>query len=156
MKNKILVLTLAAVLGAGGLFAYQAHAETAGTRRAPGALLQRAKEKLGLTDAQAAQIRDVLKGERETLATLARAGHDARVKLRQAIQKDCATESEIRSASAEVAKAQADIAVERHTVFGKLKPILSKDQLEKLAAMQDKVDSFLDGVISSFEDRLGQ
>ena len=156
MKNKFLILTLAAALGAGGLFAYQAHAETSGSRRAPGALLQRAKEKLGLTDAQAAQIRDVLKGERETLATLARTGHDARIKLRQAIQKDGATETEIRSASAEVAKAQADMAVERHTVFGKLKPILTGEQLEKLGAMQDKLDSFIDGAISTFEDRLGQ
>lgn len=156
MKNKVLVLTLAAALGAGGLFAYKVQAENTGPRRAPGALSQRAKEKLGLTDAQAAQIRDVLKGERETLATLARAGHDARIKLRQTIQKDGATESEIRTASAEVAKAQADMAVERHTVFGKLKLILNKDQLEKLAAMQDKVDSFMDSAISSFEDRLGQ
>ena len=156
MKNKILVLTLAAALGAGGLFTYKVHAENGGARRAPGALLQRAKEKLGLTDAQAAQIRDVLKGERETLATLARAGHDGHIKLRQAIQKDGATETEIRSASAEVAKAQADMAVERHTVFGKLEPILNRDQLEKLAAMQDKVDSFMDSAISSFEDRLGQ
>lgn len=156
MKNKMLILTLAAGLGAGGLFVHHAHAENAGPRRAPGALLQRAKDKLGLTDAQTAQIRDVLKGERETLATLARAGHDAHIKLRQTIQKDDATEAEIRSASAEVAKAQADMAVERHTLFGKLKPILTKDQLEKVTAMQDRLDSFMDSAISSFEERLGQ
>lgn len=156
MKNKFLILTLAAGLGVGGLFVNHANAEAAGGRRAPGALLQRAKEKLGLTDAQTVQIRDVLKGERETLATLARAGHDARIKLREVIQKDDATETEIRAASAEVAKAQADMAVERHTLFGKLKPILTKEQLEKVAAMQDRVDSFMDSAISSLEERLGQ
>lgn len=156
MKNKILILTLAAALGAGGLFALKAHAETAGPRRAPGALLQRVKERLGITDDQAAQIRGVLKDEHETLAKLARAVHDGHTKLRGVIQKDSATESEIRAASAELAKAQADMAVERHKLFGKLKPILTSDQLEKLGEMQDKLNSFIDGAISTFEERLAQ
>ncbi|MEY4387407.1 MAG: hypothetical protein RLY20_2690 [Verrucomicrobiota bacterium] len=155
MKNKILILTLAAALGAGGLFAVKAHAETTGPRRA-GNLLQRAKERLGVTDEQATQIRGVLKDEREPLAKLARAVHDGHAKLRDVIQKDGATESDIRAASADLAKAQADMAVERHKLFGKLKPILTREQLDKLAEMQERMDSFIDGAISTFEERLAQ
>jgi Spy/CpxP family protein refolding chaperone len=156
MKNRILILTLAAALGAGGLFALKAHAESTAPRRAPGALLQRAKERLGITDDQAAQIRSVLKDERDNLVKLARAVNDGRTKLRGVIQKDDATEADIRAAAAELGKAQADMAVERHQLFGKLKPILTADQLDTLAEMQDKLDSFIDGAISTFEERLAQ
>jgi Spy/CpxP family protein refolding chaperone len=156
MKKKILILTLAAALGAGGLFAIKAHAENAGPRRSRGALLQKAREHLGITDAQAAQIRDVLKGERETLANLARELHAAHAGLRDTIQKDGSTEADVRAASAKLAKVQADMAVERHKLFGTIKPILTPEQLERLAKMQDKLDDFVDGAISRIEERLGE
>jgi len=156
MKNKILILTLAAALSAGGLFALKAHAESNGPRRAPGALLQRVKERLGITPEQAAKIRAVLKDDRETLASLARAVHDAHIKLRETIQKDGATETDVRAASAQLAKAQADMAVERHELFGKLKPILTAEQLSRLAEMQDRMDDFVAGAIATFEEKLAQ
>jgi Spy/CpxP family protein refolding chaperone len=156
MKNRILILTLAAVLGAGGLFAIKAHAAEAGVRRAPGALLQRAKERLGITDAQAAQIREVLKADRETLAGLARQVHAAHVDLRAVIQKDAATDREVRAAASKLGQAQADMAVERHKLFGKIKPVLTPEQLDRLAEMQDRLDQFLDGAISNIEARLGE
>ena len=154
--KKILILTLAVALGAGGLFAIKVSAEPLGARRAQGPLLQRAKERLGLTDDQAVQIRGVLKDESATLTKLARAVNDGRTKLRGVIQKADATESEIRAAAAELGKVQADMAVERHKLFGKLKPILTADQLATLAEMQERLDSFIDGAISTFEERLAQ
>lgn len=156
MKHKILMLTLAAVLGAGGWFAVNVHAQTTSPRRAPGALLQRAKERLGLTDDQAAQIRAVLKEDRQTLANLARALHEGHIKLRAAIQKDDATEADLRAAAADLAKAQADMAVERHRLFGKIKPILTADQLDQLAAMQERLDDMVDGMIGALADKLAQ
>jgi Spy/CpxP family protein refolding chaperone len=156
MKRKILMLTLAALLGAGGLFVVNVQAQAAGARRAPGALLQRAKERLGLTDDQAAQIRAVLKEERQTLADLARTLHDGHVKLRAAIQKDDATEADIRAAAADLARAQADMAVERHRLFGKIKPILTPGQLDKLAKVQEKIDDLVDGAIGKFAEKLAE
>ncbi len=156
MKKTLLTLTLAAALVAGGLFALNARAETAGPRRTPGALLERAREKLGLTDRQVDQIRAVLKTEREALADLARANHAARTKLRDTIQADDATEQTVRAAAAELAQAQTNMAVERHKLFGKLKPILTREQLDKLAELQDRLDSIINGAISNFEERSSQ
>lgn len=156
MKNKILTLTLAAALGAGGLFALKAHAETGGVRRAPGALLQRAKDRLGITEAQAAQIRAVLKDDRETLARLARDVHSAHIAMREVIQKSGASDAELRAAAAKLGAAQGEMAIERHKLFGKLKPILTPEQVERLADMQDKMANFVDGAISTFEQRLAE
>lgn len=122
MKPKILILTLAAVLGVGGWFVVHAEVPAPGARRAPGALLQCAKERLGITDVQAARICAVLKEERETLGQLAHALHDGHVKLSAAIQKDNATDADIRAAAADLTRVEADMAVERHRLFGKSNP----------------------------------
>jgi Spy/CpxP family protein refolding chaperone len=156
MKKKILILTMAAALGVGGLFVWNANAQFDGVRRGPGALLQRVKAKLGITDAQAVQIRSILKENRETLAKLSHAIHDSHSKLRDTIQNDASTEADVRAASAQLAKAQADMAVERHKLFGKIKPILTAEQLSKMVEMQDRIDSFVDGAIDTFEQKLAQ
>lgn len=153
MKNKILTITLAAALGVGGLFALNANAQTLGQRRAPGALLQKTKEHLGITDAQAEQIRAVLKEDRETLAALARSLHESHSKLRSTIRNDKASEADIRAASAELAQAQADMAVERHKLFGKIKPILTAEQLEKIAVIEERLGGFVEKAIGAFEGR---
>ena len=98
----------------------------------------------------------MLKDDRETLANLARAVHDGHTKVRDAIQSDNSTDADVRAASAELTRAQADMAVERHKLFGKLKPILTPEQLDKLADMQDRLDGFVDGAISRIEERLGE
>jgi Spy/CpxP family protein refolding chaperone len=156
MKKKILTITLAAALGLGGLFALNANAQTWGQRRAPGALLQKAKEHLGITDAQAEQIRAVLKEDRETLAARARSLHESHSKLRGTIRDDKASEADIRAVSAELAQAQADMAVERHKLFGNIKPILTAEQLEKIAAIEERIDAFVDKAIGAFDERLAE
>jgi len=156
MKKKILVVTVAAALAVGGLFAFNAGAQAIGQRRGPGAMLQRVKQQLGITDAQAREIRSLLKEDREKLGDLSRAIHDAKVKLRDAIQNEKASEADVRAASAEVAQAQADMAVERHKLFGKIKPILTAEQLQKMAQLQDRVDDFVDGAINALEQRLAE
>jgi len=156
MNKKILTVTLAAALGVGGLLALNAGAQTLGQRRGPGALLQKAKEYLGITDAQTTQIRAVLKEDCDTLAALGRSLHDGHRKLRDTIRNDKASEADIRAASAELAKAQADMAVERHKLSAKIKPVLTAEQLEKIAAMEERIDGFVEKAIGTFEERLAE
>ena len=156
MKKKLLIATLAAVVAACGLIAFKAEAQSAGLRRAPGAMMQRVKQHLGITDAQSVEIRTVLKDDGRILAELSRAIHDARVKLRDTIQSDKASEADVRAASVGLAKAQAEMAVERHKLFGKIKPILTEEQLQRMAQLQDRMDDFIDGAIDAIEQKLAE
>ena len=154
--SKLLVVTLAAGLGVGGIFVVKAHAveRVAAQRVARGHLLERAREKLGLTDDQVAKIKTELKGEKETLKGLVSRLHDARVGLRETIQASDANESSVRSASAKVAAVEADIAVERLKIYGKISPILTPEQREKVHEFQGRLDDFLDNAINHIGDRL--
>jgi Spy/CpxP family protein refolding chaperone len=150
------VITLAAGLGVGGLFAFKAHAaeRVAAQRVMHGRLLERAKEKLGLTDEQVAKIKTELKGEKDTLRDLISRLHDARVGVREAIQAADANESSVRAASAKVAAVEADLAVERLKIYGKISPILTAEQVEKVREFQARLDDFLDNAINHVGDRL--
>ncbi len=103
--RKCLIIIGTAALAAVGLVTLQARAADAGGPQRPlrPHWLERAKEKLGLTDEQVQQIRTQLAGERDTLKGLVSDLHEARVNLRQAIQASGATESSVRVASAKVA-----------------------------------------------------
>src|ERR1017187_625910 len=112
MKNKILLCTLAAALAAGGFTATKVFAADT-TAPARGKILQRIADKLNLTGDQRTQIKAVLVGEKDTLAPLRAGLHDARKNLRTAIRASDANEASVRAASAKVAGAEADLAVER-------------------------------------------
>jgi len=148
-------LTLAAALAAGGVITVPTQAATP-DNRAPGArqthLRQRAHEALGITPEQKQQIRAMLRQEKDTLLPLARQLHEARVALRRAIRAQDATETSVRAAAAQVAALEADLAVERFELFGKLSPMLTAEQHEKLETFQTKIDDFVDAAI----DRLGE
>jgi|ERR1043165_8940941 Spy/CpxP family protein refolding chaperone len=154
--SKLLVITLAAGLSVGGVFVVKAHAaERNATHRAfHGRLLERAKEKLGLTDDQVAKIKSELKGEKDTIKDLISKLHEARAGLREAIQASDANETSVRSASAKVATVEADLAVERLKIYGKISPILTSEQLEKVHEIQARLDDFLDNAIGHIGDRL--
>jgi Spy/CpxP family protein refolding chaperone len=154
--SKLLVITLAAGLGVGGIFVVKAHAaeRVAGNRAGHGRLMERAKEKLGLTDEQVTKIKTELQGEMETLKGLISRLHDARTGLRDAIQASDANESSVRSASAKVAGVEADFAIERLKIYGKISPILTPEQREKVHEFQGRLDDFLDNAINHIGDRL--
>jgi Spy/CpxP family protein refolding chaperone len=156
MKRKILVFAAAVLLGVGGFCALSAKAQAAGLRREAGTMRQQAKAYLGLTAAQVAQIRDILKQDREALIDLAVAVHEGRAQLRDTIQNDTASEADVRAAAAGLARAQANMAVERHMLFGRIKPILTPQQLTKLAQIQEQVDAFADGVTGVIGERLAE
>jgi Spy/CpxP family protein refolding chaperone len=153
-KSKWLVISMAAALSAGGLFVLKAQAaeRVAAQRPLRGQWLERAREKLGLTDEQVAQIKAQLQGEIGTVKDLITKLHQERIGLREAIQSAGATEASVRAAAAKVAAVEADLAVERLKLYGKITPILTAEQREQVKQFQSKVDDFLDGAI----DRLGE
>jgi Spy/CpxP family protein refolding chaperone len=123
MKAKILIFSLITVLAAGGFVATKALADDdSAPAPAPGRLLQRIAAKLHLSADQRAQIKTVLVGDKATLATLLAGVHDARKDLRTAIRASDASEASVRAAAANVAAAEADLAVERMKLTAKSPP----------------------------------
>jgi Spy/CpxP family protein refolding chaperone len=116
--------------------------------------LERAQEKLGLTDDQVDKIRVELRAEKATLKGLISNLHDARAGLRQAIQAPDATEMSVRGASAKVAGVEAELAVERLKLYSKISPILTSEQLEKVKEFRAKMDEFAARAIERIGDRL--
>jgi Spy/CpxP family protein refolding chaperone len=155
--SKWLVIAMASgVFAAGGVFALKARAaeKSAFQRAFRGQFLQRAREKLGLTDEQIAKIKSELNAEKETLTELLSQLHEARVGLRDAIQAADANETTVRAASAKVAAVEADLAVERLKLYGRISPILTTQQRDQIMEFQAKLDDFVDNVISHLGERL--
>ena len=153
-----MAITVAAALGVGGLTVLKTSAVERTGAEGPlkGHLLERAKEKLGLTDEQAAKIKSELQADKDNLASLARKLHEAHISLREAIHAADANESSVRAAAAKVAQVEADIAVERLKLYWKISPILTSEQREKLKLMQERIDDFLESVITRIGDRLAE
>jgi Spy/CpxP family protein refolding chaperone len=155
-KYIIGITTLAVCIG--GLIVFNAPAQDNGpaTGMGSGRLAERAKEKLGLTDEQLGQIKDVLKSEKTSIVSLLARMRDARAGLRDAIRSTDANETSVRVASAKVAAVEADVAVERMKFFHQISPILTDEQRTKLAALQSNLDGFIDQAIKRMDARLGE
>jgi len=155
--SKWFAITLAAAVTVGGL--YTVHARPAGPA-APGPfagkLRERLKEKLALTDEQVSQIKEQVKSEKDALKSLMTRLHEARTALRAEIQNADATETSIREAAAKLAVVQADLAVERHKLHGKISPILTDEQREKLNRFHDGMDRFRERAIDRAQERLAE
>jgi Spy/CpxP family protein refolding chaperone len=145
-------IAVAVVLCAGGFVPIKAQAAEPGARTQ---LMEKVKEKLGLTDEQVAKLNEQLQGEKEVLKQLISKLHDSKLELRSAIHLSDASESSIRAACAKVAAVEADLAVERHKVFAKINPILTSEQREKAKEFMGKIDDFIDGAINRLGERLG-
>lgn len=158
MKKHYLIITLAAAVAVGGLTILTARAAAPGGpgRLRGGPLAQRVAERLNLSDAQKARIKAELKSEKDTLAQVFTRIHEARKGLRAAIHAPDATEASVRAASAKVAAAEADLAVERMKLHGRIAPILSEDQREKLADIEARIDRFVTDVIGRMGERLAE
>jgi len=147
---------MAAALTVGGLTVLTSHAANAGGAERPmrAKLLQRGKEKLGITDEQARQIKAVVKADKENIKGLVATLHDARSTMREAIRASDANETSVRAASAKVAAIEADVAVERMKLFAKISPILTEEQRKQLAGIQARVDEFVDNAINNMGETL--
>ena len=156
MKNKFLLYSLAAALAACGFTATKMFAADS-TVAAParGHFMKRVAEKLNLTGDQRIQIKAVLAGEKDALAPLLAAIHETRKNLRAAIRASDANETSVRAASAKVAAAEADMAIERMKLFIKIAPILTDAQRRRLADLQQRADEFVDNAITRLGSGLG-
>lgn len=148
MNTKFLTLAAAALMIAGG-FTPNLHAadDSSGAPR-HGRFFQRIAERLNLTADQKTQIKTILAADKDTLQSLLGQLHDARINLRGAIQAADANEAGVRAASAKVAAVEADLAVERMKLYGKIAPVLTDEQRRKISAMEQRVDDFVDNVIT--------
>jgi Spy/CpxP family protein refolding chaperone len=154
---KWLALTLAVALSAGGVFVLTSRAaEAAAQRPLAGKLRERAKEKLGLTDSQIGQIKQQLKSEKDNITTLLTRLHDARATLRAEIQKTDASETSVREAAAKLSAVESDLAVERLKLHGKISPILTADQREKLSQLQAGLDLLVSRAIERADKKLAE
>jgi Spy/CpxP family protein refolding chaperone len=157
VKWVVISLIIAAVGAIGGIVIA---AQTSATAPAGlgGRLLGtgRLRNQLGLTADQVATIKSDLAADKDALTKLLSAVHDARINLRETIRKSGASEADVRAASAKVAVAEADLAVERARLYGKISPVLTSDQLAKLDDLQERMDDLVDGAIAGFGRRLGQ
>jgi Spy/CpxP family protein refolding chaperone len=152
--NKWLSITLAAVLNLGGWLMTPSLAADTGTS-ANGRFFQRMAQRLNLTDDQKARIKTVLRAEKDTLTSLLGQLHAARMDLRAAIQANGANETTVRAASARVAAAEADLAVERMKIYGKIAPILTDEQRRQTGDFEQRADDLADGAIARAGERLG-
>ena len=156
MKNKILIYTMTAALTVCGFIATKSlAADNATSTPARQGILQRIADKLNLTSDQRTQIKAILVADKDTLAPLLGAVHDARKNLRTAIRASDANEASVRAASAKVASAEADLAVERMKLYGKIAPILTDVQRQQIADWQQGADDFADNAITRFGSGLG-
>jgi Spy/CpxP family protein refolding chaperone len=150
-RSKWLVMTLATTLSAGGFGVFQARGQDSTAPAAPTApdasqavpappahpvfrarMLARVQRRLGLTDDQVAQIKAQFKSEQDNLHSLRTRMQAARAGLRTAMQDANPSEVSVRAAAAQVAVVQSDFAVERLKLRGKIAPILTDEQRQKL------------------------
>jgi Spy/CpxP family protein refolding chaperone len=82
--------------------------------------------------------------------------HDARTGLRDTIQTPNATEASVRAASAKVAAAESDLAVERLNLYCRISPILTAEQHQKLSDLESKMDEMVDAGIERIGERLAE
>ena len=152
--NKWIPLTLAAVLNLGGLTTTPA---LAADTSAPthGRFFQRVAQRLNLTDDQKKQIQTVLRSEKDTLKPMLAQLRTARQNLRATIQAGDANETTVRAASAKVAAAEADLAVERMKIYGKIAPILTEEQRRQLSEFKQRADRLAARAGADAGDRLG-
>ena len=155
MKKSIwLAVALAATVAVGGIITLQAQDGSGEPARWRQRGWANAQAKLGLTDAQVTQIKAALRAEKTALTELSLKLHDAKIVLRQTINKAGATEAEVRAAAAQVGAAEGDLAVLKAKLHASISPLLTPEQLAKIQAWQEKVDDFVDGAIQTFINRM--
>ena len=157
MKWKIIIPILAVVVIAVGLLIARAQAVNRnGGVFGRGSVLSKVAYQLQLTSDQRTQIKAILVAEKDPLVSLLTRLHQAHIQLSQAIGADDATEASVRSAAAGVATVDADLAVERLNLHAKIYPLLTAAQQKKAAALESKVNLFVDGLIAKIGAGLSQ
>ena len=116
-------------------------------------LVERAKEKLNLSTKQTTEIKAAVAADKTTLVSLVSRLRTARVGLRDAIWAPDSTETSVRSAAAQVAVIEADMAAERFALHSKIAPILTPTQRQKIQELQSKLDELIDQTLAKWGER---
>ena len=107
----------------------------------PMGMLPRFGPRLGLTDTQRDQIKNIAEshhGEWTALADRARAAHLA---LNEAVTADATDESLIRQRSADAAAVEADLAIARAHAHAEVRQLLTADQKAQLKTMRSEMEN---------------
>ena len=158
VRNSILGLVAAVAILFGGLWAGRLAAGPLGRGRGFSAerTFSRIADRLDLTDSQRDQVRGVLKARKDAILGNIRAVRGARLAVRHATEADPIDESAIRSAAAQLGRADGEAAVLRAQIKAEILPILNDDQKEKLAAMHARSEGKGDRVESSVQEFLSK
>jgi len=109
------------------------------------------RSELDITEAQRAQIKEVLVAHKSEIAKHAKAVRDKRVALRDAVLADNPSDAKIRKAADELGKVVGNAAVKAAKLKGKIAPILTEEQREKIAEFRadrdEAVESFFEKII---------
>jgi Spy/CpxP family protein refolding chaperone len=144
------------VFGGGSALNSRAADSAVAARPFGGKLGERIQEKLDLSDDQLAQIKAQFQSEKDNITGLLTRLHAAHTQLRAAIQKSGATETSVREAAAQLSAVESDLAVERLKLYGKIGPILTADQRQKLAVVEAGIDQFIERVINRIDSALSE
>jgi Spy/CpxP family protein refolding chaperone len=156
MKAKLFSVTLAAAVVASGSTLTQAQVTNNPTSiPLRGQIRQRIAEKLNLTDDQKAQIKTVLRGEKDMIKNLVGQLQYTRKNLRAAIRAGDANETAVRAAAAKAAAVEGELAVERMKIYGKIAPILTDAQRQQISELEQRADEFADNAIARISEPLG-
>ena len=112
--------------------------------------------RLGLTDAQKDQVKNIAQShtdEWKTIADRARTAHEA---LEDAVTADAIDEGLIRQRSAELGAVEADLAVARARTFAEVVQILTADQKAQLKTMQAEMKKRMTGRQDARRERRGR
>ena len=151
LRNRTIVLMTLLAMGLGVLLAGQTFAGC-GTAPAGEKIWARLARQLELSTEQQAQIKDRFLAEKDRLHSVLERVHNARLDLREAIHAPEASESTVRTAAAQVAAAEADLAVDRLKLYRDINPLLNPVQRQKLAALEQHVDEFVDTALGRLGD----
>jgi periplasmic protein CpxP/Spy len=156
MKTHTKTLIAAGVVAAvtvGGFFAFLAHASTNEVTSTKGRFMQRLAQ-VGVTDAQKAQVKAILRSYQPTAGPLIQQVVTERRALREQIRAQTIDEAAIRAQAAKVASLEADLAVERAHVAHDIRAVLTPEQIQKLKDMQIDADARIDGFLQRIANRI--
>ena len=102
-------------------------------------MFERLSSELGLTDAQKAQVRGVLKTHADEIVAQVQAGIDARKALHEAVIAQPPDENVIRSLAARVGEVHGNGAMLIVKIRSEIWPILTPEQQQKFVAFHEKM-----------------
>jgi len=107
------------------------------------------RSEMNVTEAQRAQIREVLVTHRSDIASTVKSVRDKRVALRNAVLSGEADEAQIRAAADELGKAIADAAVKGSGLRNEIAPLLTEAQRGLIASFFEENDAAVDKFLTN-------